>query len=87
MMYLANIGAFLLLLQVLFMRFNVVIGGQLISKSERGFVDFEWVLFGRAGILVSVAIFVAPFVAYYVVSRFIPIFDEPAHRAEAVEKP
>jgi Ni/Fe-hydrogenase subunit HybB-like protein len=84
MLYLANLGALFLLLQVLFMRFNVVIGGQLISKSDRGFVDFEWELFGRAGLLVSVAIFVAPFVAYYVVSRFIPIFDEPADQAEAV---
>ena len=87
MLYLANLGAFLLLLQVLFMRFNVVIGGQLISKSERGFVDFHWELVGRDGVLVAVAIFAAPFVAYYVISRLIPIFDEPAHHAGPAENP
>ncbi|NQV20678.1 MAG: polysulfide reductase NrfD, partial [Rhodospirillales bacterium] len=41
LLYLANLGSLLLLVQVLFMRFNVVIGGQLISKSERGFVTFD----------------------------------------------
>ncbi len=87
MLYLANLAAFLLLLQVLFMRFNVVIGGQLISKSERGFVDFEWELLGKDGVLVAAAIFAAPFVAYYVISRLIPIFDEPTHHAGPVENP
>jgi Ni/Fe-hydrogenase subunit HybB-like protein len=77
-----NLASFLLLLQVLFMRFNVVIGGQLISKSERGFVDYHWEILGNDGILVAAGIFMAPFVAYYVISRFIPIFDDPTHRAE-----
>jgi Ni/Fe-hydrogenase subunit HybB-like protein len=80
--YTINFASLLLLLQVLFMRFNVVIGGQLISKSERGFVDFEWELFGMEGVLVVLAIFIAPFIVYYIISRFIPIFDEPAIHAD-----
>ncbi len=81
LLYLSALGAFLLVLQVLFMRFNVVIGGQLISKSGRGFVDFHWEIFGKEGVVTAVAILAAPFVVYYVISRFIPIFNEPAHQA------
>lgn len=83
MLWLASLGAFLLVLQVLVMRFNVVVGGQLISKSSRGFVDFQWHFFGKEGILTAAVLLAAPFVVYYVISRFIPIFDEPADHAES----
>jgi len=76
LLYVSNLGSFMLLTQVLFMRFNVVIGGQLISKSERGFVNFEWEWLGREGILAVSAIMIAPFVFYYIVSRFIPVFGD-----------
>ena len=85
MLYMANLGAFLLLMQVLVMRFNVVIGGQLISKSNRGFVDFHWEFFSREGILVVLAIFACPFIVYYLISRFIPIFDEQTDRAKSAD--
>ena len=78
LLYLANLGSFMLVLQVLFMRFNVVVGGQLISKSERGFVDYHWEFFGREGLLVSAFILAAPFVAFYLISKFIPLFGNPA---------
>ena len=74
---LANIASILLMLQVLFMRFNVVIGGQLVSKSDRGFVEhhFEWL--GREGILAGLVILALPFITYAFLSRFvIPVFDE-----------
>ena len=74
--WLANLGALMLAGQVLFMRFNVVIGGQLISKSERGFVDFHWEILGREGILVSAGLLSLPFIAYFVISRYIPILDK-----------
>jgi Ni/Fe-hydrogenase subunit HybB-like protein len=77
MLYLANLGASMLVLQVLFMRFNVVVGGQLISKSERGFVDYHWEFLGGEGVLAASLILMAPFVTYYVISRFLPIFEEP----------
>jgi len=59
-----------------------VVGGQLISKSERGFVDFHWEFFAKEGIFTAAALLAAPIVAYYVVSRFIPIFDEPEGKQE-----
>ena len=83
LVHMANFGSLLLLLQVLFMRFNVVIGGQLISKSERGFVDFHFEVFTKEGVLTAAVLLAAPFVAYYVISRFIPIFEEPAAAAKA----
>lgn len=76
MVLLANLGSLLLVLQVLVMRFNVVIGGQLISKSGRGFVDFHWELLGKEGLAVSLLILGAPFAVYFVLSRFLPIFDD-----------
>jgi hypothetical protein len=75
MLFLINVGSFMLLMQVLFMRFNVVIGGQLVSKSARGFVDFHWDVFGKEGVLVAAILLVAPFITYYVISRFIPVFE------------
>ena len=77
MMYLAVLASALHVLQVLFMRFNVVVGGQLISKSGRGFVDFHWDLFGKEGMVTAILILSAPLVTYYVISRVLPIFEEP----------
>jgi len=84
MLYLANLGSALLVAQVLFMRFNVVVGGQLISKSERGFVDFHWEFFGREGILVAMILLSGPFVLYYLISRFVPVLGAsiPEPRAD-----
>ena len=83
MIHLANFGSLLLLLQVLVMRFNVVVGGQLISKSERGFVDYHFEFFTKEGILTAAILLAAPIVTYYVISRFIPIFDEPKGEKDA----
>jgi predicted membrane protein len=83
MVHLANFGCLLLLFQVLVMRFNVVIGGQLISKSERGFVDFHWEILGKEGVLTALALLAAPIVTYYVISRFIPIFEGDKREKEA----
>jgi len=76
LLYLANFASLLLVFQVLFMRFNVVVGGQYISKSDRGFATFHFEFLGKEGGLVALIILSAPFVTYYVLSRFIPIFDD-----------
>jgi Ni/Fe-hydrogenase subunit HybB-like protein len=76
MLYLANISSLMLVLQVLFMRFNVVVGGQYISKSDRGFAEFHFELFDKEGVLVALVILALPFITYYIISKFIPIFDK-----------
>jgi Ni/Fe-hydrogenase subunit HybB-like protein len=82
-------ASLLLLVQVFSMRWNVVIGGQLLSKSFRGLRSaYEPHLFGREGILVAIALFVAPFVLLYVFDRVLSI--EPpdgAHDAPADSVP
>ncbi|MGB5260170.1 MAG: NrfD/PsrC family molybdoenzyme membrane anchor subunit [Gammaproteobacteria bacterium] len=78
LLYLANLSSLMLVLQVLFMRFNVVVGGQLISKSDRGFTEFHWEFLAREGVVPAVMILSAPFVVFYILSRFVPILgDEP----------
>ena len=60
------------------MRFNVVIGGQLISKSDRGFSEFHWEFFAREGVVPAVLILSGPFIVYYILSHVIPVLgDEP----------
>lgn len=55
-------SAFLILAGVLAMRWNVVIGGQLFSKSLRGFTTFKLGLAGQEGWLLAVALIVLPFI-------------------------
>lgn len=57
--YLAN--SILVLFGVFFMRWNVVIGGQLFSKSFYGFTDYKIFLVGTEGLLMSIAWVVIPF--------------------------
>jgi len=70
---LAMVSSLLLLVQVLSMRWNVVIGGQMFSKSMRGFREtYVPGLFEKEGILAAVAIFVAPFVMLIIFEKFLP---------------
>ncbi len=60
------------------MRWNVVIGGQIFSKSMRGFREGHTPeLFEKEGIAVAILIFVAPLVFIALFNRVLPVF-EPA---------
>jgi len=72
---LANLSALLLVTQVLLVRFNEVVGGQMISKSGRGFTDFEFEWLAREGIVPAAVILVAPFMVYFILGKLIPILD------------
>jgi len=74
------------------MRWNVVIGGQLLSKSLRGLRSpYTPELFDREGVLVALALFAAPFVLLWIFDRVLPIYPEaedapqqaPGHEGEA----
>jgi Ni/Fe-hydrogenase subunit HybB-like protein len=58
------------------MRWNVVIGGQLVSKSERGFSSFTPPLLGENGILTAILILSLPFVLFALITYFIPPWDK-----------
>ncbi|HET8725583.1 MAG TPA: NrfD/PsrC family molybdoenzyme membrane anchor subunit [Anaeromyxobacteraceae bacterium] len=84
---LATVAALLTLVQVFSMRWNIVIGGQLLSKSLRGLRSpYDPDVFGREGVLVAIALFVAPFVILWVFDRVLGV-EEPAASPDAHPPP
>lgn len=70
-------AALILLIQVFAMRWNVVIGGQIFSKSLRGFREsYSPELFGREGVALAVVIFLIPFVIMAIFNRFLPLYEK-----------
>jgi len=72
---LSFIAASLLMLQVFAMRWNVVIGGQIFSKSMRGFKDYSPHFFEKEGILAAIIIVVIPFIALFFLSKIFTAFE------------
>ena len=73
-LFFAPIASLMILVQVLLMRWNVVIGGQLMSNSTRGQVVFipEWL--GREGIIAACFIMIAPLVILFVLGKIFPFW-------------
>jgi Ni/Fe-hydrogenase subunit HybB-like protein len=65
-----------ILIGVFAMRWNVVIGGQLVSKSLRGLNTYTPPLLGESGILVTALILALPFVLFAVITYLIPPWKE-----------
>ncbi len=87
---LAGVASLLVLLQVFCMRWNVVIGGQLLSKTGRGFHEYHLEWGGREGILAAIGVFVAPLVVLYALCRILPPFgqhaeDDPSGEGRSIE--
>ena len=72
----ATLISLLLLAQVMFMRWNVVVGGQLMSKSTRGYVAYHPEWFEKEGILVAVSIIILPLVLLFIMSWILPFWEE-----------
>ena len=65
------------MLQVFAMRWNVVIGGQMFSKSLRGFREgFMPEFFEKEGWLPGIVIILAPFVVLFVFGKILPLFTK-----------
>lgn len=71
---LAMVSSLLLLVQVFSMRWNVVIGGQIFSKSFRGFRDYHPAFLEKEGILVAIIILVAPLIVLAILNKILPSF-------------
>ncbi len=71
-----GLSASIVLIGVFAMRWNVVIGGQLISKSLRGFIDYSPSLLGVDGILVTTILMALPFVILAIICYLIPPWQE-----------
>ena len=72
--FMAALVSAILLLQVLIMRWNVVIGGQLMSKSARGYTEFHPEWFDKEGILAVIIVMAIPFIILFVLSRIFPFW-------------
>jgi Ni/Fe-hydrogenase subunit HybB-like protein len=57
-------------------RWNVVIGGQLFSKSYRGLTTYKTEIFGIEGLLVSVGLLVLPFLILALMFKILPPWDD-----------
>ena len=66
----------MLLLQVLLMRWNVVIGGQLVSKSMRGFNEYFPGIFDKEGLIVGGLIILIPFILLRGFDKIFPFFEK-----------
>jgi len=62
----------LVLIGIFSIRWNVVIGGQLFSKSLRGLTVYHLDIFGLEGLLVSGALMILPFVILWVLIKVAP---------------
>jgi len=85
-MYFAS--ALMIVIGVFAMRWNVVIGGQLFSKSLRGFMSYKMEFTGMEGWFVGLAVLALPFIIFTVMvklflSEKLPVAAHAPHPAEA----
>jgi len=79
-LFFAPIVSLMILIQVLLMRWNVVIGGQLMSNSTRGQVTFVPHWQGREGIIAALIVMIAPIVILFILGKIFPLWmnEEPS---------
>jgi formate-dependent nitrite reductase membrane component NrfD len=76
MMICSGLAGLLVLVQVFAMRWNVVVGGQLFSKSFRGFVDYPLHWAGREGLLAALVVLTLPLIALWVAGKLLPLWPQ-----------
>ena len=71
-----TLSACLVLLSVFMMRWNVVIGGQEISKTGKGLLEYQMTIFGQEGLIVAAMLVLAPLIMLVGVTRLFPPWDD-----------
>ena len=66
------IAAILVQIGIFSTRWNVVVGGQLFSKSLRGLTVYKLELFGLEGIMMSGFLLILPLIILYVIAKILP---------------
>src|ERR1017187_7967615 len=68
------------------MRWNVVIGGQLFSKSFLGYTTYKMALVTREGLLAAIALTILPFIFLWILMKLLPPWGENhTHKAVAAD--
>lgn len=73
----ATVSALLVLLNVLMMRWNVVIGGQEIGKSAKGLLSYHMPLWGQESLVTAALLTLAPFALLALLVRLFPPWVGP----------
>ena len=73
----------LTLIGIFAMRWNVVIGGQLFSKSFLGYTTYKMGFVAREGLLTAIILTILPFVFLWALVKLLPPWPEKASRAQA----
>jgi Ni/Fe-hydrogenase subunit HybB-like protein len=71
-----SMAASLTLIGILAMRWNVVIGGQLFSKSFLGYTTYKMEFATREGLLPAIALMILPFPILWVLLKLLPPWEE-----------
>jgi Ni/Fe-hydrogenase subunit HybB-like protein len=64
------------------MRWNVVIGGQLFSKSFLGYTTYKLDLISREGLLIAIALMILPFVILSVLLKLLPPWSQNGEKTQ-----
>ncbi len=70
------LSAVLIQIGIFSTRWNVVVGGQLFSKSLRGLTIYKVELFGLEGLLISILLLILPLIVLYVLIKILPPWTE-----------
>jgi len=79
-----TLSACLVLFSVFMMRWNVVIGGQEISKSGKGLLSYQMPFLGQEGALVAIVLVLAPLVVLLGMIKLFPPWEEHTGHAAPV---
>ncbi len=83
----AAVGSTLILIQVLSMRWNVVVGGQMFSKSFRGFIDYvsHIQIGGTEGIIAGTIVMLMPLALIAAAVKVLPLDMHPEPQPQDAE--
>ena len=70
------VSAILVQVGIFTTRWNVVVGGQLFSKSFRGLTAYKMTFFGLEGLLTSIGLLILPILILYILFKILPPWDE-----------
>ena len=82
-----TVAGCLTLIGIFAMRWNVVIGGQLFSKSFLGYTTYKMALVTREGLLMSIALTILPLFILWVLVKLLPPWLERDQAAIPAETP
>lgn len=78
-----SLAGLLTLIGILAMRWNVVIGGQLFSKSFLGYTTYKMGLWAREGLATAIVLMLLPFFILWVLVKILPPWPEKAFLSQS----